>query len=90
MGKFKKLLKMFSALMVVGLMLVPCDFAFATSMDRELTDRENAAFIVRDEWTTWVKAFTASLSELDKNATARIYDNMDYYDMHYRFTEKYK
>ncbi len=57
---------------------------------RELTDRENAAFIVRDEWTAWVRGFTASLSELDKNATSRIYDNMDFYDMQYRFTEKYK
>ena len=55
-----------------------------------MTDRENVAFIVRDEWTAWVKGFTASLSELDKNATSRIYDNMDFYDMQYRFTEKYK
>ena len=65
-------------------------FETSTSGSRELTDREKAAFIVRDEWTTWVRAFTASLSELDKNATSRIYDNMDYYDMQYRFTEKYK
>ena len=71
-------------------MLLSAEFAFATNVDRELTDREKAAFIVRDEWTAWVKSFTASLSELDKNATSRIYDNMDYYDMQYRFTEKYK
>ena len=71
-------------------MLLPASVAFATNTDRPLTDRENAAFIVRDEWTAWVKGFTASLSELDKNATSRIYDNMDYYDMQYRFTEKYK
>ncbi len=57
---------------------------------RDLTDRENAAFIVRDEWTNWVKSFTNELSELDKNATSRIYSNMDFYDMQYRFTEKYK
>ncbi|MBP3200920.1 MAG: InlB B-repeat-containing protein, partial [Lachnospiraceae bacterium] len=57
---------------------------------RDLTDRENAAFIVRDEWTSWVKSFTNELSELDKNATSRIYSNMDFYDMQYRFTEKYK
>ena len=57
---------------------------------RDLTDRENAAFIVRDEWTSWVRSFTNELSELDKNATSRIYSNMDFYDMQYRFTEKYK
>ena len=90
MIKFRKILKTLTIMMVVGLSLLPAKFAFATGMDKELTDREKAAFIVRDEWTSWVNAFTASLSELDKNATARIYDNMDYYDMQYRFTEKYK
>ena len=58
--------------------------------ERELTNDEKAAFIVRDEWTGWVRDFTASLSELDKNATAKIYEDMDFYDMQYRFTEKYK
>ena len=58
--------------------------------ERDLTDRENAAFIVRDEWTNWVQNFTGELKELDKNATSRIYSNMDFYDMQYRFTEKYK
>ena len=86
----KKILKVLSILLVVGFIFIPIDFAFATGTDRNLTDREQAAFIVRDEWSTWVKTFTASLSELDKNATARIYDNMDFYDMQYRFTEKYK
>ncbi len=90
MKAIKRVLKTLSILMVVGLVLLPANFTFATNVDRELTDRENAAFIVRDEWTTWVKGFTASLSELDKNATSRIYTNMDYYDMQYRFTEKYK
>ena len=90
MKKFQKILKTISILMVVGFMLVPASATFATGTDRPLTDRENAAFIVRDEWSAWVKGFTASLSELDKNATSRIYDNMDYYDMQYRFTEKYK
>ena len=91
MKKIQKFLKLLSLLTVVGLTILPANFAFATSAGgKELTDREKAAFIVRDEWTTWVNAFTASLSELDKNATARIYDNMDYYDMQYRFTEKYK
>ena len=90
MKNFKKFFKALSILIVVGFMLLPADFAFASGTDRPLTDRENAAFIVRDEWTAWVKGFTASLSELDKNATSRIYDNMDFYDMQYRFTEKYK
>ena len=90
MNKFRKIVKTLTILMVVGVSLLPAKFAFATGMDKELTDREKAAFIVRDEWTTWVQAFTASLSELDKNATSRIYDNMDFYDMQYRFTEKYK
>ncbi len=63
---------------------------FREEGSRALTDRENAAFIVRDEWTSWVKSFTNELSALDKNATERIYKNMDYYDMQYRFTEKYK
>lgn len=90
MKKFQKILKTLSILMVVGLMLLPASATFATGTDRPLTDREEAAFIVRDEWSAWVKGFTASLSELDKNATSRIYNNMDYYDMQYRFTEKYK
>ena len=64
--------------------------AWTPEGSRDLTDRENAAFIVRDEWTSWVKSFTNELSELDKNATSRIYSNMDFYDMQYRFTEKYK
>ena len=90
MKKIQKFLKMLSIFAVVGITILPASFAFATGMDKELTDREKAAFIVRDEWITWVNAFTASLSELDKNATSRIYDNMDFYDMQYRFTEKYK
>ena len=58
--------------------------------DSKLTTEENNAFIVRDEWTQWVQAFTASLSELDRQATAKIYANMEFYDMQYRFTEKFK
>ncbi len=90
MKNLQKILKTLSILMIVGLMFIPASVAFASNVDRPLTDRENAAFIVRDEWTAWVKGFTASLSELDKNATSRIYSNMDFYDMQYRFTEKYK
>ena len=90
MNCIKKIFKSLLICIVVSL-LMPVGFVYATSSGRrELTDRENAAFIVRDEWTAWVRAFTASLSELDKNATSRIYRNMDYYDMQYRFTEKYK
>ncbi len=90
MNCIKKIFKSLLICIVVSL-LMPVGFVYATSAGgRELTDRENAAFIVRDEWTAWVRGFTASLSELDKNATSRIYDNMDFYDMQYRFTEKYK
>lgn len=72
------------SVMIVGTV----NFVFAE--DRALTKEEQGAFIVRDEWTEWVNAFTASLSELDKQATAKIYEDMDFYDMQYRFTEKYK
>ena len=77
-------------LLLLALIMLPANLTYATNADRELTDDELAAFIVRDEWTSWVRSFTASLSELDKNATAKIYDDMDFYDMQYRFTEKYK
>ena len=63
---------------------------WAEEGSRDLTDREKAAYIVRNEWTNWVNSFTNELKELDKNATSRIYSNMDFYDMQYRFTEKYK
>ena len=76
--------------MMVALLIVPTNFTYAVDNGRALTSDEQAAFIVRDEWTEWVNNFTASLSELDKNATAKIYDDMDFYDMQYRFTEKYK
>ena len=72
------------SVMIVGTV----NFVFAE--DRALTKEELEAFIVRDEWTEWVNSFTASLSELDKQATAKIYEDMDFYDMQYRFTEKYK
>ena len=90
MIKIRELVKTLTIMMVVGLSLLPAKFAFATGADTELTDREKAAFIVRDEWTSWVREFTNELNALDKNATERIYENMDYYDMQYRFTEKYK
>ena len=79
---------------LLGIIFVSCaiismvNFSFAT--DRELTAQENAAFIVREEWTNWVNAFTASLSDLDRQATNKIYEDMDFYDMQYLFTEKYK
>jgi hypothetical protein len=86
----RKIYVLIATILTAIFMLSSVNFVFATSADRELTNDEKAAFIVRDEWTAWVKSFTASLSELDKNATAKIYDDMDFYDMQYRFTEKYK
>ena len=86
----RKIYVLLATILMTILVFSSVSFVFATSADRELTNDEKAAFIVRDEWTAWVKSFTASLSELDKNATAKIYDDMDFYDMQYRFTEKYK
>ncbi len=87
-----KMFKKVVALLTMSLVLASFGFVSTARADgiSDLTDDEKAAFIVRDEWTSWVKAFTASLSELDKLATAKIYDDMDFYDMQYRFTEKYK
>ncbi|MBO6119183.1 MAG: leucine-rich repeat protein [Lachnospiraceae bacterium] len=85
----RKVYNFIIATLVAIMMVSQVSFVFAAN-ERELTDDEKAAFIVRDEWTSWVRDFTASLSELDKNATSKIYDNMDFYDMQYRFTEKYK
>ena len=77
-------------LLIVAMTISSIGALYAAANDRDLTSDEKAAFIVRDEWTAWVRDFTASLSELDKQATAKIYDDMDFYDMQYRFTEKYK
>ena len=86
----KKLYSLITIILTTVLLLGSVHFVLAAGTDRELTNDEKAAFIVRDEWTSWVKDFTASLSELDQIATAKIYDDMDFYDMQYRFTEKYK
>ena len=85
----KKIYSLIAMIMAVLLTFSSVGHVFAAE-ERELTNDEKAAFIVRDEWTGWVRDFTASLSELDKNATAKIYEGMDFYDMQYRFTEKYK
>lgn len=85
----KKIYFLIATILMTVLLLGSVNFVFAAG-DKELTDDEKAAFIVRDEWTGWVRDFTASLSELDQLATAKIYDDMDFYDMQYRFTEKYK
>ena len=84
----RKFFKYVCILMSLVMMLMMSSFVFAAG--KELSEDEKAAFIVREEWTAWVESFKASLSELDKKATAKIYDDMDFYDMQYRFTEKYK
>ena len=84
----KKMYSLIGLILSVVLVFGAVNFVFAE--DRALNADEKAAFIVREEWDAWVKSFTASLSEFDKQATAKIYSNMDYYDMQYRFTEKYK
>lgn len=85
----KRFYFLIATILITVLMLGSVNFVYAAG-DKDLTDDEKAAFIVRDEWTGWVRDFTASLSELDQIATAKIYDDMDFYDMQYRFTEKYK
>lgn len=85
----KKIYSVIAIIMATVLMIGSVNYVFAAE-ERELTNDEKAAFIVRDEWTSWVRGFTASLSELDRTATAKIYEDMDFYDMQYRFTEKYK
>lgn len=84
----RKLFKIVCMLMSVAMIFGVSSLVFADG--KELSEDEKAAFIVREEWTAWVESFKASLSELDKKATAKIYDDMDFYDMQYRFTEKYK
>lgn len=57
--------------------------------ERELNDQEKAAFITRDEFNIWQEQFIASLSALDLESTSKIYADMDFYDMQYRFTKRY-
>ena len=83
----KRLYSIILAALMSVLIMGTVNFVFAAG---SLTTEEKNAFIVRDEWTQWVKSFTASLSDLDRQATQKIFDDMDFYDMQYRFTEKYK
>lgn len=78
------------AMIMVSTMSVSNFNLFATSFDNGLTDVENAAFITREEFELWRESFIASLSELDAKSTQKIYDNMDFYDMQFKFTETYK
>ena len=78
------------AFILISVFMIFSASSFVFADDKELSEDEKDAFIVREEWTAWVESFKASLSELDKKATAKIYDDMDFYDMQYRFTEKYK
>ena len=82
--------KLYSIIGVVLITVMIFGAVNLTYAEKALNEDEKAAFIVREEWDAWVAAFTASLSEFDRQATAKIYDNMDFYDMQYRFTEKYK
>ncbi len=84
----KKLYSIIGVFLVTAMIFGAVNLTFAD--EKALSDDEKAAFIVREEWDAWVAAFTASLSEFDRLATAKIYDNMDFYDMQYRFTERYK
>lgn len=80
-----KPLKYVMAVLVIGVLVCASNFAiFALNTD------ENAGFITRDEFNEWQEQFIASLSELDKESTNKIYDDMKFYDMQYRFTGTYK
>ena len=85
-----EVMKKFSLLVCTILLLTAMVLSANLTFAEELTAQEKSAFIVRDEWTSWVNEFTAQLEQLDKEATQKIYDDMDFYDMQYRFTEKYK
>lgn len=63
---------------------------FAATIDNGLTVEENASFITREEFEEWRESFIKTLSELDAKSTDKIYSNMDFYDMQFKFTDKYK
>lgn len=80
------------AALIVALIASQSSFVYALEKEwkaEELSEDQQKAFITRDEFTSWVTAFTASLSEVDKNATQKIFDNMDFYDLQYKITIVY-
>lgn len=73
-----------------AIVLIMTFLNIATFADNNLTPKENAAFITREEFNEWRDGFIASLSQLDYESTKVIYDDMRFYDLQYRFTSTYK
>lgn len=84
----KKLFNVVCTSLIVAMIMLMTNFSIVVA--RELTDQEKKAFITREEFEQWRDAFIASLSELDTISTNKIYDNMEFYDMQYKFTEVFK
>lgn len=70
------------------MIMLMTNFSFVIAKD--LTEQEKKSFITREEFEQWRDAFIASLSELDTVSTNKIYDNMEFYDMQFKFTDNYK
>lgn len=88
----KKFAKKIVAILIVALIASQSSFVYALEKEwraEDLSEDQQRAFITRTEFTDWVTAFTASLSEVDKNATQKIFDNMDFYDLQYKITILY-
>lgn len=84
----RKFISMVATVVAATMIIMAVNFVSFGAGD--LTDQENASFITRDEFVIWKNAFIASLSQLDLQSTQRIYKDMDFYDMQYRFTDQYK
>lgn len=84
----RKLFNVICTSLIVAMIMLMTNLSFVVGKD--LTDQEKKAFITRDEFEQWRDEFIASLSELDTISTNKIYDNMEFYDMQFKFTEKYK
>lgn len=92
MGCFMKRITLISIISMLALTTVlSLSFvAFAEEETRSLTDSENASFVTREEFIIWKNDFISKLEKLDAEATDRIFDNMDFYDLQYVFTDNYK
>lgn len=79
-----------SIITLIAVVIIMAFMNIATFADNNLTPKENASFITRDEFNEWRDGFIASLSELEFKSTQTIYNDMNFYDMQYRFTDTYK
>lgn len=84
----RKLFNVICTSLIVAMIMLMTNFSCLVAKD--LTDQEKKAFITREEFEQWRDSFIASLSELDTISTNKIYDNMEFYDMQFKFTEAFK